>query len=153
MPPLRPSRRGRPAFTLIELLIVVVVLGVLAALAIPKLSEGRRKTYVATIKHELRNAVTRAERFYADQGSYEGLALSSATPGVALTVLGAGLISYRLQASHVQLEDAVCQLEGGALADDGGKVSGEGGPGLSGPGPSGPSFGATADQVYGGQCR
>jgi prepilin-type N-terminal cleavage/methylation domain-containing protein len=146
--------RPRAAFTLIELLLVVVILGILAALAVPMLSEGRRRTYVTTIKHELRNAATKAERHYAEEGSYLGLSVSSGTTGVSLTVLEAGLISYRLEATHANLDDAVCRLDGGALADEGG-AKGAGGPAPSFPG--GPTFGAEVDKtlggVFGAECR
>ena len=45
----------RRAFTLIELLIVVVIIGILAAIAIPKFSNTKEKAYVAQMKSDLRN--------------------------------------------------------------------------------------------------
>ena len=47
--------RPRRAFTLIELLIVVVIIGVLAAIAIPKFANTKQKAYVATMKSDLKN--------------------------------------------------------------------------------------------------
>ncbi len=61
------SRRG---FTLIELLIVVVIIGILAAIAIPKFAATKEKTYVAKMKGDLRNLATAQEAFSADSGFY-----------------------------------------------------------------------------------
>jgi prepilin-type N-terminal cleavage/methylation domain-containing protein len=61
------TRRG---FTLIELLIVVVIIGILAAIAIPKFATTKEKAYVASMKSDLRNLVTAQESYFADQVSY-----------------------------------------------------------------------------------
>jgi type IV pilus assembly protein PilA len=60
-------RRG---FTLIELLIVVVIIGILAAIAIPKFSATKGKAYIAAMKSDLRNLVTADEAFFADSVKY-----------------------------------------------------------------------------------
>src|SRR5216110_600734 len=72
----RPSRPGgtqvmsRRGFTLIELLIVVVIIGLLAAIAIPKFSNTKEKAYIAAMKSDLRNLATAEEAFFYDSTKY-----------------------------------------------------------------------------------
>jgi len=61
------NRRG---FTLIELLIVVVIIGVLAAIAIPKFANTKQKALMASMKTDLRNLVTAEEAYSADSVRY-----------------------------------------------------------------------------------
>ncbi len=59
-------------FTLIELLIVVVIIGILAAIAIPKFANSKEKAVLASMKTDLRNLVTAQEGFYFDNADYAG---------------------------------------------------------------------------------
>src|SRR5438309_11586593 len=61
---------NRKGFTLIELLIVVVIIGILAAIAIPKFANTKEKAYIASMKSDLRNLVTAAEAYFADSVKY-----------------------------------------------------------------------------------
>lgn len=61
---LRNTRKG---FTLIELLIVVVIIGILAAIAIPRFANTKEKAYIASMKTDLKNLVTVQEGCFADQ--------------------------------------------------------------------------------------
>ena len=73
--------RNRKGFTLIELLIVVVIIGILAAIAIPKFANTKDKAYVAAMKSDLRNMATYEEQYAADQaGAYFGGTATSAAP-------------------------------------------------------------------------
>jgi prepilin-type N-terminal cleavage/methylation domain-containing protein len=74
---------NRKGFTLIELLIVVVIIGILAAIAIPKFANTKEKAVVASMKSDLRNLVTTQEAFFSDNQDY------AATLGAA-QVNGAG---------------------------------------------------------------
>ena len=68
-------------FTLIELLIVVVIIGILAAIAIPKFASTKDKAYVAAMKSDLRNLATYEEQYAADnQGAYFSGTATSASP-------------------------------------------------------------------------
>jgi len=70
---------NRKGFTLIELLIVVVIIGILAAIAIPKFANTKGKAYIASMKSDLRNLVTAEEAFFADSVKYLSAAAVTAT--------------------------------------------------------------------------
>ena len=72
---------NRKGFTLIELLIVVVIIGILAAIAIPKFANTKEKAYLATMKSDLRNLVTAEEAYFSDNTAY-----TSAVPATMYTV-------------------------------------------------------------------
>ena len=79
---MRSTRRptNRKGFTLIELLIVVVIIGILAAVAIPKFSNTKQKAYVASMKSDLKNLVSTEESYYADKNAYGATAGIQAAP-------------------------------------------------------------------------
>src|SRR5437764_7719914 len=63
--------KNKKGFTLIELLIVVVIIGILAAIAIPKFAKTKEKAYLASMKADLRNGATYEESYAADSaGAY-----------------------------------------------------------------------------------
>src|SRR5574342_1330840 len=66
----RGMSMNRKGFTLIELLIVVVIIGILAAIAIPKFANTKEKAYIAAMKSDLRNLVTAQESYFADNVTY-----------------------------------------------------------------------------------
>src|SRR5689334_24257433 len=61
---------NRTGFTLIELLIVVVIIGLLAAIAIPKFANTKEKAYIASMKSDLHNLMTAEESYFADSLQY-----------------------------------------------------------------------------------
>ena len=86
---------NRKGFTLIELLIVVVIIGILAAIAIPKFANTKEKAYLASMKSDLRNLVTAEEAYFADSVKYTtnlGTAYSTTSgvvgPTIAVTADG-----------------------------------------------------------------
>ena len=98
----------KKGFTLIELLIVVVIIGILAAIAIPKFANTKEKAYVASMKADLRNLATYEESFAADSsGVYfgtAGIAASGFVPSQNVTVLATALAgppaSWSASATH-----------------------------------------------------
>jgi type IV pilus assembly protein PilA len=61
-------KRNNKGFTLIELLIVVVIIGILAAIAIPKFAATKEKAYLATMKTDLKNLATAEEGYASNNG-------------------------------------------------------------------------------------
>ena len=61
--------QNKKGFTLIELLIVVVIIGILAAIAIPKFANTKEKAYIASMKSDLRNLITAQEAYFSDNNS------------------------------------------------------------------------------------
>ena len=88
---------NRKGFTLIELLIVVVIIGILAAIAIPKFANTKEKAVVASMKSDLRNLVTAQEAFFSDNQDYAGGIAGTQKNGVA----GAGVAAFSPSAGNV----------------------------------------------------
>ena len=60
----------RKGFTLIELLIVVVIIGILAAIALPKFGNTKSRAALGTMKADLRNLATVQEAYFMENGVY-----------------------------------------------------------------------------------
>lgn len=64
-------RKGdQKGFTLVELLVVVAIIAILAAIAIPQFSEYRKKAFNAAAESDLRNSKTTMEAYFADYQVY-----------------------------------------------------------------------------------
>src|SRR5210317_2224960 len=58
------------AFTLIELLIVVAIIAILAAIAVPNFLEAQIRSKVSRVKSDQRSLATAIESYYVDNNSY-----------------------------------------------------------------------------------
>src|SRR5437867_12604963 len=117
---------NKKGFTLIELLIVVVIIGILAAIAIPKFANTKDKAYVAAMKSDLRNLATYEEQYAADQnGAYfSGTAtttthLQGFTPSPNVTIIAVVVAgppqTWTATATHSQ-SSQTCDHSTGPLA-------------------------------------
>ena len=76
---------NRKGFTLIELLIVVVIIGILAAIAIPKFASTKDKAKLASVKTDIRNYMTAQEGYFSDFAQYGAAASLQASQGFTLS--------------------------------------------------------------------
>ena len=64
------KHRNQKGFTLIELMIVIAIIGILAAIAIPQFSKYRARSYNASAMSDARNLRTDLEGHYAEWSVY-----------------------------------------------------------------------------------
>jgi type II secretion system protein G len=84
---------NRKGFTLIELLIVVVIIGILAAIAIPKFAATKDKAKLASVKTDLRNLMTAEEAYFSDYATYGTFAQLQAASAFSLSTGNTGTVT------------------------------------------------------------
>lgn len=107
----------RSGFTLIELLIVIVIIGILAAIAIPKWETTKGKANTAALKSDLRNLTVAEESFFYESQAYtnDTTALNFRTsPNVALTFVTADGTGWSATATHAVASPTTCGVFYGA---------------------------------------
>ena len=119
---------NRKGFTLIELLIVVVIIGILAAIAIPKFANTKEKAYIASMKSDLRNLVTAEEAYFADFTTYTNTLATTqynSSAGVTVTRSGATGTGWAATAYHSGTTKTCAIFAGAAAAVAPATVEGE----------------------------
>ena len=115
--------RNRSGFTIIELLIVILIIGILVSIAIPRFASTRDKAALASVKADVRNAETAEEAYFADAGHYATLSeLQTSTNfnismgnGISIAAAAAG---YTITANNATITAGTtsCSVQVGAGA-------------------------------------
>ncbi len=123
------TRRG---FTLIELLIVVVIIGILAAIAIPKFAATKDKAKLASVRTDIRNAETAEESYFSDYSTYgtvaqlQSLSLMGLSTGNTMSITAA-TNGYTAAANNSSIASTITsckvQVGGGASSTVDGQIS------------------------------
>jgi type IV pilus assembly protein PilA len=96
--------RRMHGFTLIELLIVVVIIGILVAVLIPRWANSRDRAFQATMKSDLRNLATAEESYFYDNATYttslSALTSFRSSRGVTVTINEASSAGWSATAAH-----------------------------------------------------
>ncbi len=110
------DRRG---FTLIELLMVVVIIGLLVSIVIPRFANSRDKAFQAAMKADLRNMASAQEAYFYDYQTYAG-ALADLAPafsgssGVLVTIQESTVGGWSAEAKHNRSSKACYVFYGNA---------------------------------------
>lgn len=113
------SLRTRRGFTLIELLIVVVIIGIIAAIAIPKFQNTKGKANAAALRADLRNLASAQEAYFFEKAQYSTdttLLKMNTSPGVVLTIISATAAGWSARVTHPLSYPLTCALYSGKVA-------------------------------------
>jgi prepilin-type N-terminal cleavage/methylation domain-containing protein len=99
-------RKREEGFTLIELMIVIAIIGILAAIAIPQFAAYRVRGFNADAQTHVRNMATALEAYFADNQTYNATVANLSVYGYTSVsnvpiAPGGAATTYSITASHV----------------------------------------------------
>jgi prepilin-type N-terminal cleavage/methylation domain-containing protein len=112
-------RSRRAGFTLIEVMVVVVILAILAAMAIPRFKNTKGKGHSAALRTDLRNLATAEESFFFSNGHYSTVLDSlnfRGSPGVIVTIPEASNQGWSASVTHPESYPLKCAMFEGTAA-------------------------------------
>ena len=99
--------RTRSGYTFVELMMVVTILGLLASIAVNRLTSTRDRSFITAMKSDLRNFAVAQESYFYDYDAYTGdLATLEArgfqlSPGVMMTINEATVLGWSATTQHL----------------------------------------------------
>ncbi|NIN72267.1 MAG: prepilin-type N-terminal cleavage/methylation domain-containing protein [Gemmatimonadetes bacterium] len=123
--------RNKSGFTLVELLTVILIIGLLAVIALPRFVNTRDKAFYSAMRSDLRNLATAEENYFAETLSYTNdknrLDSYRTSKRIIVSIPEATDKGWRAMATHEMNTDLECEIyygtaTGQTIATNGGAV-------------------------------